>query len=123
MSETKEVHPSCPYCGQETGNEELPDGGVVARKCCVLAPEPGSIEWWRGPLHQLRGPVDTILRLMEQEEISRRKALEALACLYSGQSHGPPRLPMDRVNWCEDGLPLMPGDSMSRDRLAGKATP
>lgn len=28
-------HPCCPHCGRETGNEELPDGRVVARECCV----------------------------------------------------------------------------------------
>ena len=29
------MHPSCPHCGRVTGNEELPDGRVVARECCV----------------------------------------------------------------------------------------
>ena len=72
-----------------------------------------SPEWWRSPACAFRGPVDTILRLLEQEEISRRKALELLAYLYAASpydlraEHVPPPppapwAPWAKLNWCDD---------------------
>ena len=72
--------------------------------------EPGSPEWWRSPVCAIRGPVDTILRLLEQEEVSRRKALELMAHLYiafpydlrAEPAPAPPRAPWAALNWCDD---------------------
>lgn len=72
----------------------------------VLGGEPGTPEWWRSPGYIIHGPADTILRLLEQEEISRRKALELLAYLHCGAPqdlrHALPPAPWDRLNWCDD---------------------
>jgi hypothetical protein len=66
----------------------------------------GSIEWWQ-QTHRwgLRGTVDTVLRLLEQEEISRKKAGELL--VYAEMVPGyppmmcppPPNAPWNKLNW------------------------
>ena len=72
----------------------------------VLTGEPGTPEWWRSPGFMIHGPADTILRLLEQEEISRRKALELLAYLHVGcpqdLNRALPPAPWGKLNWCDD---------------------
>jgi len=72
--------------------------------------EPGSPEWWRSPAFAPQGPADTILRLLEQEEISRCKARELLAYLSVASHYDlraepappPPPAPWIKLNWCDD---------------------
>jgi len=66
----------------------------------------GATAWWGGPPFATHGPVEAILCLLEREEISRRKALEAMAALYAGHR---PTLPLDKVVWGEDAYVLIPG--------------
>lgn len=74
----------------------------------------GSREWWRvHSLFSLRGPVDSILRLLEQREITRGRAREIL--FYAARVTGgfwmkpapeetPPEAPWDKLNWCGDAV-------------------
>lgn len=45
----------------------------------------------------IEGPVDVILRLLEQGEITRAKARESIRQVVADQ--GEPTLPMDKLNW------------------------
>ena len=89
--------------------------------------EPGSPEWWRSPVCAIRGPVDTILRLLEQEEVSRRKALELMAHLYiafpydlrAEPAPAPPRAPWAALNWCDDRSDITPSEACRCMRLGG----
>lgn len=66
----------------------------------------GTEEWWESaPVWGARGIVDTVLRLLEQEEITRSKAREILED-YFGKKPGDvphvpwvPRAPWDKLNW------------------------
>jgi hypothetical protein len=65
---------------------------------------PGRIEWWTLPAFIFQGPVDAILRLLEQEEITRGKARELLAYVFAGCPHrdrSPPPAPWDKLNWSD----------------------
>lgn len=67
--------------------------------------KPGSPEWWSSPAFGLQGPADTILRLLEQDEITRRKALELLEHLFFCQVSRPKlrrEAPWEKLNWCDD---------------------
>ena len=115
-------HPTCPECGEVTGNESLPGGCVRARPCCEGKTKDniGSRRWWQvTPLYGAQGIADHILRLLEQEAISRRKAGELLAWGEHVRLHAdgcpphcerlsdPPGAPWDTLNWCDD---VCPGD-------------
>lgn len=89
----------------------------------MAEPEIGSREWWLvAGLFALRGPVDTILRLLEQQEITRTKARELLfytARVTGGHWMKPapeealPDAPWAKLNWSGDALP----DSRAVDKL------
>jgi hypothetical protein len=82
----------------------------------------GSREWWLvAHLFSLRGPVDSVLRLLEQQEITRGKARELL--FYAARVTGgfwmkpapqetPPDAPWDKLNWCGDAVPERKGDAV-----------
>ena len=107
----------CSRCGCLVTDHDVDDEERRACQKCecpqFLAPpdpklggEPGSSEWWLSPPLMIQGPVDTILRLLEQEEISRRKALELLAYRWAGcpqdLRHALPPAPWGNLNWCDD---------------------
>ena len=82
-------------------------------------PEIGTREWWNTITRPFtpRGVVDAILRLLEQEAISRGKARELLAYWYNP---GPdirrpkplPAAPWEELNWCDDSTPRIPDEAM-----------
>lgn len=86
--------------------------------------EVGSLPWWQTQyLFSLRGPVDSILRLLEQQEITRAKARELIfyvARVIGGHwmqpapEEGVPRAPWGKLDWCGDAVPddAMPGDTV-----------
>ena len=97
--------------------------GVVAEVKPSVADNIGSRRWWQvTPLYGAQGIADHILRLLEQEAISRRKAGELLAWGEHVRLHAdgcpphcerlsdPPGAPWDTLNWCDD---VCPGDHMS----------
>lgn len=111
------VNTRCSRCGCLVTDHAVDDEERCACQKCecaqflappdpVLHGEPGSPEWWLSPPLMIQGPVDTILRLMEQEEISRRKALELLAYRWAGcpqdLQHALPPAPWGKLNWCDD---------------------
>ena len=62
--------------------------------------------WWFVAPFMRRGPVETVLRLLEQEEITRAKALELIEAAAKG--HRMPSAPWGELNWgepnpCEEG--------------------
>lgn len=66
---------------------------------------PGTIEWWTQPPLWTRGPVDSVLRLLQQDAITRSKARELLAYVFAGCPHRdqpPPPAPWEELDWCED---------------------
>jgi hypothetical protein len=71
-----------------------------------ITDEIGSPNWWRGPAFASQGPVETILRLLEQKTISRSRALNLLQYVFAGgaQDHSRviPSAPWDELNWCGD---------------------
>jgi len=84
-------------------------------------PAAGTARWWwvtrfDGP----RGTADTILRLLEQEVISRAKARELLEVAVNARQRlkgiaisgeQSPSAPWDRLNWCDD---TCPGDPIAK---------
>lgn len=61
--------------------------------------EYGTNEWWRkAPALGVQGVIDTILRLFEQDEITRNKAKELIGDYYRGVPTIP-RAPWDKLNW------------------------
>lgn len=70
----------------------------------------GSPQWWANGPYRIRGPADSILRLLEQQEISRSKAREMLAWAEHTRwgtaklkTHGPhPVAAWDKLNWCDE---------------------
>lgn len=73
-------------------------------------PAPGTLRWWGYGPYRIRGTVDSILRLLEQQEISRSKAREMLEwaeCTRWGTvrllAHGAqPSAPWEKLNWCDE---------------------
>lgn len=63
----------------------------------------GTQAWWDGEAHfGPRGIAEVILRLLEQEEISRRKAVELLrAMAWRGVGDKIPHAPWNAVQWGE----------------------
>ena len=67
--------------------------------------EIGSEAWWqKTPMDGPHGVLDTILRLLEQEEITRAKAIELIEFSYGAYIayEGAPEYPIapwDKVNW------------------------
>ena len=60
--------------------------------------EIGTKKWFQqSPLWCVRGVADVILRLLEQEEITRSKARELLAAMV--RCHDIPSAPWDKLNW------------------------
>ncbi len=72
-------------------------------------PEVGSRAWFEDK-YRKRGPVDAILRLLEQEAISRAKALELIVFATSSELFSPgfvPEAPWEELDWGGGG-PLLP---------------
>lgn len=86
----------------------------------VPEPEMGSMNWWlHTPVDGIRGIIDTVLRLLEQEAITRGKAREVVEWICNEltliRQYGrtietkaawgnaawkpPPLLPFDELNW------------------------
>ncbi len=64
-------------------------------------------EMWDARPWDKRGPVDAILRLLEQGEITRGKAMELLyQRLRLFMTIRP--APWDRLNWCDADIPATP---------------
>ena len=68
-------------------------------------PEIGTREWYAGaPRWDRRGVVDSILRLLEQEAITRTKAVEmlryAMDVAWQASTRLVPPAPWDDLNWC-----------------------
>jgi hypothetical protein len=54
---------------------------------------------WNAPPWAKRGPIDAILRLLQQDEITRAKALEMIRLRIDGKP--PERCPWEHLNWCD----------------------
>lgn len=76
-----------------------------------LGEEIGTFKWWDSPPFAFRGPIDTILRLLEQQEITRAKARELLVFLDSVRHRTrrsriarrpSPLVPWNKLNWSDD---------------------
>jgi len=83
----------------------------------------GTDDWWNSLSDRPRGPIDAILRLLEQGEISRAKALELITARLSEE---PLQLaPWDKLNWGleydEEEFGIWPGevDQETMDFLLG----
>lgn len=69
----------------------------------------GTQAWWlSADLWGRHGIIESVLRLLEQERISRAKALELIqdAVRYRSQAVPltvTPVAPWDELNWCDDG--------------------
>lgn len=62
----------------------------------------GSLDWWRGPGWAKRGPFDGILRLLQQDEITRGKALELIRQRITGDLwDAVTPAPWDKLNWAD----------------------
>jgi hypothetical protein len=75
--------------------------------------EPGGPAWWHeAPIWHPRGIIPTILRLLEQQEITRMKATELLRYWYmeSHEAHlrptEVPPAPWNNLNWAEPPEPV-----------------
>ena len=81
----------------------------------MAEPVIGTREWWLvASLFSLRGPVESTLRLLEQQEITRAEARELL--FYAARVTGGfwmkpapeeslPDAPWDKLNWSGDAVP------------------
>jgi hypothetical protein len=71
-------------------------------------PEIGTMGWYRNaPQWAHRGVVHSIFRLLEQQAITRTKAVELLryaSVIRRGGRDEPPRAPWSDLNWCSDGM-------------------
>jgi hypothetical protein len=73
-------------------------------------PEIGTLEWYRtAPQWDQRGVVHSILRLLEQEVITRAKAVELLRYAtevgWQGSTMPPPPAPWNDLNWAPKDEP------------------
>lgn len=66
--------------------------------------EIGTQAWWEGEAHYgMHGIADVILRLLEQEKITRGKAVELLrAMMWRAPGDAIPRAPWSEVQWGDE---------------------
>ncbi len=68
----------------------------------------GSVQWFQmTPTFSARGVIETILRLLEQQVITRRKALELIQFATIGRldtEAQPPPAPWEEQNWAPEAV-------------------
>ena len=109
LATMKEVPPYegyvCSDCDAAQRREDVAKGIKLQRPCQFRPDEIGTARWFAvGDLWSKRGMVDVVLRLFEQERVTRAKALELLEYVMERRTGGEaatelPRAPWGELNW------------------------
>jgi hypothetical protein len=97
---------------------EEPRGGLIYG--APMPPEIGTLDWYRtAPQWDQRGVVHSILRLLEQQAITRTKAVELLRyateVAWQGRTMPAPKAPWDDLNWAPKDEPDLDPSGLLED--------